>query len=108
MKKEEIIRSHFAHLTDEKWNELKGCYPFSEIPFIIDDVMDESEIKFEKTDWDTTEVEDALLEAVWVSRWTENKQALYAVLQPEEAMQAVKDIFIELDKIGYEIRKKEL
>ena len=106
MNRDEIIRSHFNHLTDEKWNELKGCYPFSEIPSIVDHVMDELKIKFEKTDWDTTEVEDVLLEAVWVSRWTENKQALYAVLQPEEAMQSVKDIFIELDKIGYEIKKK--
>lgn len=51
-------------------------------------------------------ISDALLEAVWTMRWTENKQALYAVLEPEEAMKIVKDIFIELDKIGYEIKKK--
>ena len=51
-------------------------------------------------------IELALLEAVWVTRWTKNKQALIAVLEPEEAEQIVKDIFIELDKIGYEIKKK--
>ena len=50
-------------------------------------------------------VEDALLEAVWVSRWY-GPDALVAVLEPEEAMQIVADIFTELDKIGYEIRKK--
>lgn len=53
------------------------------------------------------EVEDALLEAVWVTRWTKNEQALYAVLEPEEAFKIVKDIIEGLDNIGYEIRKKE-
>ena len=52
-------------------------------------------------------IELALLEAIWTMRWTENKEALYAVLEVEEAPQIVKDIFIELDKIGYEIRKKD-
>lgn len=51
-------------------------------------------------------IELALLEAIWISRWTPNKQALYAVLTTEEAEQIVKDIFVELNKIGYEIRKK--
>jgi len=51
-------------------------------------------------------IELALLEAVYISRWTPNGQAIYAVLTPEEAQQVVKDIFIELDKIGYEIKKK--
>jgi len=52
------------------------------------------------------EVENTLLEAVWISRWTDNKQALYAVLDSDEAFKIVRDIFTELDKIGYEIRKK--
>jgi hypothetical protein len=51
-------------------------------------------------------IEFALMEAVYISRWTASKSALYAVLTPEETQQIVKDIFIELDKIGYEIRKK--
>lgn len=52
-------------------------------------------------------IELALMEAVYISRWTVSKAALYAVLTPEETQQIVKDIFIELDKIGYEIRKKQ-
>lgn len=51
-------------------------------------------------------IRDTLLEAVWIMRWSENKEALYAVLEPEEAMKIVDDIFIELDKIGYQIKKK--
>jgi len=51
-------------------------------------------------------IELALLEAIWISRWTTNGQALVAVLEVEEAQQIVKDIFFELDKIGYEIKKK--
>ena len=51
------------------------------------------------------EIENILLEAVWVSRWI-SKDALAAVLTPEEAIKAVIDIFEELDKAGYEIRKK--
>ena len=51
-------------------------------------------------------IELALLEAIWISRWTSNNGALVAVLTTEEALQMVKDIHIELDKIGYEIRKK--
>jgi SHS2 domain-containing protein len=51
-------------------------------------------------------IELALLEAIWTMRWTENKEAMYAVLTVEEAQQIMKDIFIELDKIGYEIKKK--
>jgi hypothetical protein len=51
-------------------------------------------------------IDNALLEAVWVTRWTENNQALYAVLKTEEAFKIVQDIHIELDKIGYKISKK--
>lgn len=63
--------------------------------------MSELEIEKEKE-----KIKNALLDAVWTMRWTENKQALYAILEPEEAMKIVDDIFIELDKIGYEITKK--
>jgi hypothetical protein len=51
-------------------------------------------------------IENALLEAIWISRWTQNNQALYAVLTSEEAFQIVKNIHDELDKIGYKITKK--
>ena len=51
-------------------------------------------------------IEDALYEAVSVSRWTENEEALYVVLKPEEIEQSVKDIFTNLDKAGYEISRK--
>ena len=58
------------------------------------------------SDNETENIEIALLEAIWTMRWTTNKEAMYAVLEVEEAQQIVKDIFIELDKIGYEIKKK--
>lgn len=51
-------------------------------------------------------IEGILLEAVWVTRWI-NKDALAAVLEPEEAIKVVEDIFNDLDKAGYEIRKKK-
>jgi hypothetical protein len=51
-------------------------------------------------------IEDALYEAVSVSRWTENEEALYVVLKPEEIEQSVKYIFENLDKAGYEISRK--
>ena len=54
------------------------------------------------------EIENALLEAVWLTRWTdENKQSMYAVLESEEAIQMVKDIVKELSKAGYKIVKKQ-
>ena len=53
------------------------------------------------------EIEYALLDAVWLMRWTdEEKQSMYAVLEVEEAEQMVKDIVKELDKAGYKIVKK--
>lgn len=52
------------------------------------------------------DVENSLLDAVWTMRWTENKESMYAVLEPEEAMRIVENIVKELDKIGYEIKKK--
>lgn len=52
-------------------------------------------------------VETALMEAIYISRWNANKSALYAVLTTEETEQMVKDIFTELDNIGYEIKKKK-
>lgn len=51
-------------------------------------------------------IESALMEAIYISRWNEDKTALFAVLTPEETEQMVKDIFSELDYVGYEIRKK--
>jgi hypothetical protein len=52
-------------------------------------------------------IENALLEAIYISRWTENGQGLYAVLEADEAFQIINDIYIELNKIGYKICKKE-
>lgn len=51
-------------------------------------------------------IEDSLYEAIYISRWTESEEGLYAVLTVEESEKIVSDIFIELDKIGYEIKKK--
>jgi len=55
---------------------------------------------------ETKKIETALLEAIYISRWTENQEALISVFTPEEAMKIVANIFEELDNIGYEIRKK--
>jgi len=52
------------------------------------------------------EVEEALLEAIWVMRWNKEKTSMHSVLTPEEAQQMVADIFEELDKAGYEIKPK--
>lgn len=102
MNKEEIIRRHFHGFSDEQWNELKNQFPYSEIPFIIDHILKEQKL----TDEEKQEVEGLLMESTWISRWSENKQSLHAVLEPEESMQIVKDIFEELDKAGYKIIKK--
>lgn len=50
-------------------------------------------------------IETALLEAVWISRWAQNG-GLSAVLSDGEAHHIVDNIFEELEKIGYEIKKK--
>lgn len=55
---------------------------------------------------DKIKIETALLEAVWISRWTQSGQGLSAVLTEGEANHIVNNIFEELDKIGYEIKKK--
>ena len=51
-------------------------------------------------------IQTALLEAVWISRWSQNNQGLAAVLTESEAQHIVDNIFDELEKIGYEIKKK--
>jgi hypothetical protein len=51
-------------------------------------------------------IETALLEAVWISRWSQSGQGLSAVLNEGEAHHIVDNIFVELEKIGYEIKKK--
>ena len=53
----------------------------------------------------TDDVETALIEAIYISRWSENGESLQAVLTPDETEQIVKNIFIELENIGYEIKK---
>ena len=57
---------------------------------------------FEKNE----EVANMMLEAAWVSRWNKKKTAIYAILEPEEAMGIVAEIFTELDNLGYDIIKK--
>lgn len=59
------------------------------------------------TEEEKDEIQDALLKAIWIMRWTdENKHGMYAVLKVDEAMEMVKDIHKELDKAGYKIVKK--
>lgn len=77
---------------------------FTSSPFYIKTEM-KNKIEVH-SDNEQENIELALLEAIWISRWTTNKQALVAILEPEEAQKIVKDIFVELDKIGYEIKKK--
>ena len=50
-------------------------------------------------------IKSALYEAVYISRKTENEEGIYAVLQVEEVEKIVNNIFIELNNIGYEIKK---
>lgn len=52
-------------------------------------------------------IENALMEAIYISRWTENEEALIAVLTPEETELVLKNIVFELKRIGYEIKKIE-
>jgi hypothetical protein len=56
---------------------------------------------------DIDEIDEVLLEAIWISRWNKDKTALTAVLTPEESIKMCKDIKQELDKAGYEIVKKD-
>ena len=51
-------------------------------------------------------LENALLEAVWLMRWNKNKTAMKAVLTEDEAMQMCKDIVEGLNNAGYEIVRK--
>lgn len=51
------------------------------------------------------EVENALLGAIWIMRWNKDKTALVSVMEPREAIRIVKEIHIELKKIGYSIQK---
>jgi len=52
------------------------------------------------------EIENAIMEAIWISRWNEQHTALKAVLTVKEAQEIVKEVINELDKSGYEIVKK--
>ncbi|MCK9293272.1 hypothetical protein M0P25_04315 [archaeon] len=53
------------------------------------------------------ELKEALLEAIWISRWNNDFTALSAVLTTEEALKMCDDIVSELDKAGYKIIKKK-
>ena len=53
------------------------------------------------------EVEDVLLEAVWLLRWNKKKTSMTAVLTEKEAVKMCKDIIYELDRAGYIIVSKD-
>lgn len=55
---------------------------------------------------DKQKLEYLLLESVYLMRWNETKTALSAVLEPEEAMEIVFDIFYTLHKNGYKLIKE--
>jgi hypothetical protein len=75
---------------------------------ILDELNKKSSIaNKELSDEDNLELYYLLLESIWISRWTdERQQSLYAVLIPEEAEEAVKDILKDLDDNGFKIVKK--
>ena len=52
------------------------------------------------------EIEDALLEAVFITRWNEEKSSMYPLLSIPETQQVINDVIIELDKAGFIIIKK--
>lgn len=51
-------------------------------------------------------LEIALLEALWITRWNESGTTLTSVLTEEEARKICERILIELDKAGYCIVEK--
>lgn len=55
---------------------------------------------------DNQEIESALMEAIWIMRWSENGESLHSVLEVDEAEKMCEDILIELNKAGYKIVKK--
>lgn len=52
------------------------------------------------------DIDSALLDAIWIMRWNENKTAMSAVLTVEEAYNICKNIIKELDDAGYKIVSK--
>lgn len=53
----------------------------------------------------TEEIQNILLESVWITRWNDDKTALYAILEPDEAVKITEDIINNLKEKGYEIKK---
>lgn len=51
------------------------------------------------------EICNILIESLWTMRWTENKEALYAVLTSEESEHIVENILNNLTSNGYTIIK---
>lgn len=95
-----FTKKELENIFGVKFSEL---YPkFKESGFILNE---EDDVEVYSED-EKENIQLALLDAIWTMRWTDNKEAMYAVLTTEEAFQIVKDIYIELDKIGYEIKKK--
>lgn len=51
-------------------------------------------------------IKDALMEAIWITRWNKDKTALKAVLKVKEANKMCKNILKQLDKAGFVILRK--
>ena len=47
-----------------------------------------------------------MMEAVWLMRWSKNRESLHSVLKIREAEKICVDLIFELNKAGYKIVKK--
>ncbi len=52
------------------------------------------------------EIQEALLEAVFVTRWNEEMTSMYPLLSINETKEVINDVVIELNKAGFKIIKK--
>jgi len=108
-----VINFYIGDEADNGFLEFETYCDGFEFNLIYCDVTEEEFILIQNGTYEETynknkreKIEAVLLEAIYISRWTENNEGLYAVLTPEETEQVIKNIFIELDKNGYEINKK--
>ena len=52
-------------------------------------------------------IQDALLEAAFITRWNKDKSSMYGVLSTIETIQLIDDVVDELDKAGLKIVQKD-